>query len=151
MVCIQFNESKSWKFSIYFTRKHSLAFIANWYITIKSISSVTVPGITIDSKLNFKEHINNIIKKHFISYIYPKKTTRISAIRKNQNLSLFNDWKSFCLLPVNLDALLKKTYAKSWKGTINIKLYKWCITITWLHMQRLDNNMKTHQRHFCSS
>ena len=65
MVCIQFNESKSWKFSIYFTKKHSLAFIANWYITIKSISSVTVPGITIDSKLNFKEHINNIIKKAY--------------------------------------------------------------------------------------
>ena len=32
-------------------------------ITIKSASPVTLLGITIDSKLNFKEHINNIVKK----------------------------------------------------------------------------------------
>ena len=32
-------------------------------ITTKSVSSVTLLGITIDSKLNFKEDINNIIKK----------------------------------------------------------------------------------------
>ena len=35
----------------------------------KSVSSVTLLGITIDSKLNFKEHINNIIKKHIINYL----------------------------------------------------------------------------------
>ena len=35
------------------------------YITIKSASSVTILGITIDSKLNFKEHINNIVKKAY--------------------------------------------------------------------------------------
>ena len=38
-------------------------------IAIKSASYVTLLGITIDSKLNFKEHINNIIKKHIINYI----------------------------------------------------------------------------------
>ena len=38
-------------------------------ITTKSISSVTPLGITIDSKLNFKTHINNIIKKHIINYM----------------------------------------------------------------------------------
>ena len=32
-------------------------------ITTKSVSSVTLLSITTDSKLNFKEHINNIIKK----------------------------------------------------------------------------------------
>ena len=31
-------------------------------ITKKSVSSVILLGITIDSKLNFKEQINNIIK-----------------------------------------------------------------------------------------
>ena len=36
-------------------------------ITIKSVSSVTLLDITIDSKLNFKEYINNIIKKHIIN------------------------------------------------------------------------------------
>ena len=34
-------------------------------ITTKSVSSVTLLGITIDSKLNFKEDINNIIKKTY--------------------------------------------------------------------------------------
>ena len=34
-------------------------------ITIKSASSVTLLGITIDSKLNFKEHINNIVKNAY--------------------------------------------------------------------------------------
>ena len=33
-------------------------------MTTKSILSVTLLGITIDSKLNFEEHINNFIKKH---------------------------------------------------------------------------------------
>ena len=40
--------------------------IANcWYITSKCISSVTLLGITINSKLKFKEHINNIMKKGY--------------------------------------------------------------------------------------
>ena len=34
-----------------------------FYITTKSVLSVALLGITIDSKLNFKEDINNIIKK----------------------------------------------------------------------------------------
>ena len=38
-------------------------------ITTKSVSSVTLLGITIDSKLKFKEDINNIRKKHIINYI----------------------------------------------------------------------------------
>ena len=37
----------------------------------------------------------------------PKKTTEVSNIRKSQNLSLFNDRKSICLLLINLDVLLK--------------------------------------------
>ena len=38
-------------------------------ITTKSVLSVTLLGITIDSKFDFKEHINNFIKKHSINYI----------------------------------------------------------------------------------
>ena len=83
-------------------------------IITKSISSATLFGITIDSKLNFKEDINNIIKKAYYKlYIYPKTTMKVSKIRKSQNLSLFNDRNSICLLPVNLDVLLKNRYAKS--------------------------------------
>ena len=40
-------------------------------IITKSISSVTPLGITIDSKLNSKEHINNI-KKYIIDYAPPE-------------------------------------------------------------------------------
>ena len=38
--------------------------------TIKAASSVALLGITIDSKLNFKEHINNIVKKEYYK-LYP--------------------------------------------------------------------------------
>ena len=49
-----------------------------------------------NSLLNFKEHINNIVK-------------RVSNIRKSQYLNLLNDRKSICLLPINLvDVLLIK-------------------------------------------
>ena len=34
-------------------------------ITIKSVSSVTLLGITVDSKLNFKGRINNVVKKAY--------------------------------------------------------------------------------------
>ena len=38
-------------------------------ITTKSVLSATLLGITIDSKFDFKEHINNFIKRHSINYI----------------------------------------------------------------------------------
>ena len=38
-------------------------------ITTKSVLSVTLLSITIDSKFDFKEHINNFIKRHSINYI----------------------------------------------------------------------------------
>ena len=37
-------------------------------ITTKSVSSVTLMGNTIDSKLNFREHINNRKKAHYKLY-----------------------------------------------------------------------------------
>ena len=38
-------------------------------ITTKSVLSVTLRGVTIDSELNFKEHINKTIKKpHYKLY-----------------------------------------------------------------------------------
>ena len=51
------------------TGSHSLQ-IDN--ITIKLASSVTLLGIAIDSKLNFKEHLNNIAKKHIVNSIHSK-------------------------------------------------------------------------------
>ena len=72
-------------------------------ITIKSASYITLLDITIDSKLNFKEHINDIVKKAYY---------KLYALRK-LNLTLFSDRKSICLLPINLDLLLKNRYAKN--------------------------------------
>ena len=78
-------------------------------ITIKSATSVTILSITIDSKLNFKEHFSNIEKKHIINYMSSEELVQ----NLSQNLSLFNDRKSICLLPINLYVLLKNRYAKS--------------------------------------
>ena len=75
MVFIQFNESKSDKFKLIIlgnTESHT-AQVGD--ITAKSVSSVTLIGITIDSKLNFKENINNIIKKtHYKLYVLRRLT-----------------------------------------------------------------------------
>ena len=38
-------------------------------ITMTSASSVTLLGINIDSKLKYKEHINDIVEKHVINYM----------------------------------------------------------------------------------
>ena len=38
-------------------------------ITITSASSVTLLGINIDSKLKYKEHINDIVEKHVVNYM----------------------------------------------------------------------------------
>ena len=76
-------------------------------ITIKSASSVTLLCITIDSNLNFKEHINNILKKTYYKLYPHRRLQKFLTLEKKQNLSLFNDRKSICLLPINLDVLLK--------------------------------------------
>ena len=51
--------------------KHRLTFQIG-DITKKSVSSVALLGITIDSKLNFKKHINNIVKKAYIINCVPE-------------------------------------------------------------------------------
>ena len=63
MLCMQLNESTFWKFSIYYPREHRFG-----DITRKSVSSATLLGITIDSKLNFKEDISNIKEAYYKLY-----------------------------------------------------------------------------------
>ena len=48
-------------------------------ITTKSVSSVKLPGITIDSKLSFKEHINNIVKKTYYNLYAPRRLRKFLA------------------------------------------------------------------------
>ena len=61
------------------------------HITTKSVSTVSLLSATIDSKLKFKEDVNNIIKKSISEIILSKKTTKVSILRKSQNCCLFND------------------------------------------------------------
>ena len=58
---VQTNPDKFQFITLGNTGSHKLQ-ISN--ITIKSASSVALLSITINSKLNFKEHINNIAKKN---------------------------------------------------------------------------------------
>ena len=78
------------------------------YITIKSASYVTLLCITIDSKLNFKEHINNIVKKAYYKLHALRRLRKFLTLEKAKILAC-----SICLLPINLDVLLKSRYAKS--------------------------------------
>ena len=68
-------------------------------ITIKPTSPVTLIGITIDLKLNFKEHLDSIIQKAY----YKLHTLKVFNIRKSQNLSNFHDRMSVYLLLIDLD------------------------------------------------
>ena len=68
MVYKQFNESNHENFQLIILGNTGSHILQIGDITTESVSSVTRFDITIDSKLNFKEHINNFIKKHTINY-----------------------------------------------------------------------------------
>ena len=88
-------------------------------ITIKSALSVALLSITFNSKLNFKDHINNIAKKAYFKLYTLGRLQKFLTLEKAKILAcslhgtLFNDRKSVCLLPINFDVLLKIRYAKS--------------------------------------
>ena len=56
-------------------------------ITIKSASYVTLLGITIDSKLNFKEHINNIVKKAYYKLYALRRLRKFLTLEKAKILA----------------------------------------------------------------
>ena len=138
-----YNESKSWENSIYYPRKdHKID-----DITIKSASSVALLGITIDVKLNFKEHVNNIVKNAYYK-LYALRRLQKFLTLKNQHFSLFNDRKSIHLLPIILDVILKNRNERSEKVQ-----YKTLLVVynnymaTYDDLLALDNKLKIHQRH----
>ena len=51
-------------------------------ITIKSASHVTLLDITIDSKLNFKEHINNIVNKTYYKLYALRRLRKFLTLEK---------------------------------------------------------------------
>ena len=56
-------------------------------ITVKSDSYVTLLGITIDSKLNFKEHINNIVKKAYYKLYALRRLQKFLTLEKTKVLA----------------------------------------------------------------
>ena len=74
MVCMKANPDK-FQFIILGNKdSHTLQF---GDITTKPVSSVTLLGITIDSKLNFKETYQYFFfKKNIINYMPPRGTTK---------------------------------------------------------------------------
>ena len=95
-------------------------------ITTKSVSSVTLIGNIIDSKLNFKEHINNRKKAYY----------KLHALRRLRNI--LTQEKSISLMSINLDVLLKSRYAKNWSSYNNYMA-------TYDDFLALENKLKTHQ------
>ena len=93
-------------------------------ITTKSVSSVTLIGNTIDSKLNFKEHINNRKKAYYKLYAL-RRLRKFLTQEKAKILACSVIESVISLMSINLDVLLKNRYiTKSCKRAINIKLYK---------------------------
>ena len=56
-------------------------------ITIKSASYVALSGITIDSKLNFKEHVNNIVKKAYDKLYALRRLRKFPTLEKAKILA----------------------------------------------------------------
>ena len=56
-------------------------------ITVKSDSYVTLLGITIDSKLNFKGHINNIVKKAYYKLYALRRLQKFLTLEKTKVLA----------------------------------------------------------------
>ena len=69
-------------------------------ITIKSASYVTLLVITIDSKLNFKEHINNIVKKAYYKLYALRRLRKFLTLKKAKILacSMIESQFAYCLL-----------------------------------------------------
>ena len=69
-------------------------------ITMKSASYVTLLGITIDPKLNFKEHVNNIVKKAYYKLYTLRRLQKFLTLEKAKILacSMIKSQVAFCPL-----------------------------------------------------
>ena len=108
-------------------------------VTIKSASSVTLLGINIYSKLNFKEHINNVVKKTYF---------KLYALRRLGFLacSMLESRFAYCPLiwmfcsKTDMQRVEKVQY-KTLQAVFNNYM------TTYDELLALDNKLKIHQRH----
>ena len=103
------------------------------HITTKSVSSVTLLGITDDLNWTLKKHISKISKKARYKLHAPRGTTKISNIRKSLILacSIIESRFAYCpliwMLHLKIDMQRVERYNK-------YKTWQVVITIPWLHM-----------------
>ena len=117
-------------------------------ITIKSVSSVTLLGITIDSKLNFKEHINNIVQKAYYKLYALRRLRKFLTLEKAKILacSMIESQFAYCPLiwmfcsKTDMQRVEKVQY-KSLQVVYNNYM------ATYDELLALDNKLKIHQRH----
>ena len=88
-------------------------------ITIKSASSVTLLGITIDSKLNFKEHINNIVKKAYYKLYALRRLRKFLTLEKAKILACSMIESQFAYCP-----LIWIFYSKAYMQRVEYVQYK---------------------------
>ena len=116
-------------------------------ITIKSVSYVTLLGITNDSKLNFKEHINNIVKKAYYKLYALKRLRKFLILEKAKILacSMIGSQFAYCPLiwmfcsKIDMQRVEKIQYK-------SLQLYNDYMA-TYDKLLALDNKLKIHQRH----
>ena len=117
-------------------------------ITIKSASYVTLLCITIDSKLNFKEHINNIVKKAYYKLHALRRLRKFLTLEKAKILSCSMIESQFAYCPLiwmfcsktDMQRVEKAQY-KSLQVAYNNYM------ATYDELLPLDNKLKIHQIH----
>ena len=117
-------------------------------ITIKSASFVTLLGITIDSKLNFKEYINNIVKNAYYTLYALRRLRKFLTLEKAKVLacSMIESQFAYCPLiwmfcsKTDMQRVEKVQY-KSLQVVYNNYM------ATYDELLALDNKLKIHQRH----
>ena len=88
-------------------------------ITIISASSVTLLGITIDSKLNFKEYINNILRKVYYKLYALRRLGKLLTLEKAKILACSMIESQFAYCP-----LIWIFYSKAYMQRVEYVQYK---------------------------
>ena len=117
-------------------------------ITIKPASTVTLLGITTDSKLNFKKQIYNIVKKAYYTLYALRRLRKFLTLEKAKILacSMIESHFAYCPLiwmfcsKTNMQRVEKVQY-KSLQVVYNNYM------ATYDELLALDNKLKIHQRH----
>ena len=117
-------------------------------ITARSVSSVTLQDIAIDSKLKSKEHINNIVKKAYYK-LYPlRRLWKFLTLEKVKILtcSMIENKIAYCpLIWMFCSKTDMQRAEKVQYKTLQVVYNNYMATHN--ELLALDNKLKNHQRH----